>query len=537
MERDRLLLFLNKLILHRDNAAALIQANGIKILVDLLPLAHLHTTRAVMANQSMAIEASSDSTKEMQEKEWYYRNGDEERSGPVSFAELTDLFGNKVVHAKTKIWSQGLDGWRLLQNVPQLKWNYLAKGQAVMNESEVSALILSMLVTICKYYPSRDEDGAVIRPLPKIKQALSDPSHLPHVVQLLLTFDPILVERVASLLHLVLEDNAKMPTLYLTGAFFFILMYMGNNLLPIARFLGMAHNKQAYRSEDNEGSEVKRHSLLTQILPEAMVAYLDNHGPEKFAQIFLGEFDTPEAIWTNEMRTFMIQKVAYHLADFTPRLKSNVRSLYQYCPIPIVSYPRLEAELFCDIYYLRNLCNEAKFPDWAISNPLKLLKEVLMSWKHEVEKKPSSMTANDALRILGLGPHNGNDFDEAVVRKAYFKMAQKYHPDKNPAGREMFEKVNSAYEFLCSRSSKASDQPDANNIVLILRTQSILFSRYSEELHPYKYAGYPMLIKTIQMETDDDKLFSKSAPLLAAASECAYYTVKCSALNAEELRR
>ena len=55
--------------------------------------------------------------------------------------------------------------------------------------------------------------------------------------------------------------------------------------------------------------------------------------------------------------------------------------------------------------------------------------------------------------------------------------------------------------------------------------------------HPYKYAGYPMLITTIRMETDDEKLFSKSAPLLAAASECAYFTVKCSALNAEEMRR
>lgn len=57
------------------------------------------------------------------------------------------------------------------------------------------------------------------------------------------------------------------------------------------------------------------------------------------------------------------------------------------------------------------------------------------------------------------------------------------------------------------------------------------------ELHPYKYAGYPQLIKTIQLETADDQLFSKSAPLLAAASELAYHTVHCSALNAEELRR
>lgn len=405
-----------------------------------------------------------------------------------------------------------------------------------MNESEMSALILSMLNGICQFYPSKDEDGAVIRPLPKIKQALSDQSYLPHIVQLLLTFDPTLVERVASLLHFVLEDNAKMPTLYLTGCFFFILMYMGNNLLPIGRFLSITHNKQAYRSEDNEGSEIKRQSLLSQMLPEAMVAYLENHGPEKFAQIFLGEYDTPEAIWNHEMRTFMIQKVAYHLADFTPRLKSNVRALYQYCPIPLISYPRLEAELFCDIYYLRNLCNDSKFPDWPILNPLKLLKEVLMAWKGEVEKKPTSMTATDALKILGLGAQN-LESDEAVIRKAYFRMAQQYHPDKNPNGREMFEKVNSAYEFLCSRSAKNSDQPDANNIVLVLRTQSILFCRYSQELHPYKYAGYPMLIKTIQLETDDEKLFSKSAPLLAAAAECAYYTVKCSALNAEEMRR
>lgn len=90
---------------------------------------------------------------------------------------------------------------------------------------------------------------------------------------------------------------------------------------------------------------------------------------------------------------------------------------------------------------------------------------------------------------------------------------------------------------MCNRSTKLTDQPDPDNIVLILRAQSILFERYQETLHPYKYAGYPMLIKTIQLETADEKLFSKSAPLLAAAAECAYYTVKCSALNAEEMRR
>lgn len=46
-----------------------------------------------------------------------------------------------------------------------------------------------------------------------------------------------------------------------------------------------------------------------------------------------------------------------------------------------------------------------------------------------------------------------------------------------------------------------------------------------------------MLIKTIRMETEDGTAFSKDAPLLAAASELAFHTINCSALNAEELRR
>ena len=56
-------------------------------------------------------------------------------------------------------------------------------------------------------------------------------------------------------------------------------------------------------------------------------------------------------------------------------------------------------------------------------------------------------------------------------------------------------------------------------------------------LEPYKYAGYPMLITTISRESDDSDLFSKSAPILTAASEVAFHTMNTSALNAEELRR
>ncbi|XP_053811379.1 dnaJ homolog subfamily C member 13 isoform X1 [Vidua macroura] len=535
LERDRLILFLNKLILNKRNVKDLMDSNGIRILVDLLTLAHLHTSRATVPLQSNVIEAAPDAKRES-EKEWYFGNADKERSGPYSFQEMQDLWNNGKVTSKTRCWAQGMDGWRPLQVIPQLKWCLLASGQPVLNETDLATLVLNMLITMCGYFPSRDQDNAIIRPLPRVKRLLSDSTCLPHITQLLLTFDPILVEKVAVLLSHVMQDNPQLPRFYLSGVFFFIMMYTGSNVLPIARFLKYTHTKQAFKSEETKSQDIVQRSILGHILPEAMVCYLENYEPEKFSEIFLGEFDTPEAIWSNEMRRLMIEKIAAHLADFTPRLQSNTRALYQYCPIPVINYPQLENELFCNIYYLKHLCDTLRFPDWPIKDPVKLLKDTLEAWKKEVEKKPPTMSIDDAYEVLNL-PRGQGQNDESKIRKAYFRLAQKYHPDKNPEGRDMFEKVNKAYEFLCTKSAKVIDGPDPENIILILKTQSILFNRHKEDLKPYKYAGYPMLIKTITIETSDDLLFSKESPLLPAATELAFHTVNCSALNAEELRR
>lgn len=58
------------------------------------------------------------------------------------------------------------------------------------------------------------------------------------------------------------------------------------------------------------------------------------------------------------------------------------------------------------------------------------------AWKKEVEKKPPIMTVDEAYKVLGLP--NGQHHDEAIVRKSYYKLAQIYHPDKNPQGRVSF---------------------------------------------------------------------------------------------------
>uniref|UniRef100_H2Z525 J domain-containing protein n=1 Tax=Ciona savignyi TaxID=51511 RepID=H2Z525_CIOSA len=556
LERDRLILFVEKLIKHKRNVKEVMDANGVRILVDLLSLAHLHTTRAHVPTQRNVIEATAEMLAGAGEKEWYFGNKEKERLGPYSFHEMKDFWEDGTLTAKSRCWAQGMDGWRHVHTIPQLKWVLMASGQAVLNPTDLSIVILNILIRICEYYPSRlayiilffiskwlcyldcfhrDANNAVIRPLPRVKRLLSEPICLPHCIQLLLTFDPILVEKVSILLLNVMLDNPSLSRIYLTGIFFFILMYTGSNVLPIGKFLQYLHLKQATRATEEASSDMLARSILGALFPEAMIHYLENYGAEKFSEIFLGEFDTPEAIWNSEMRRYMIEKIAAHIADFSPRLMSNVRAIYQYVPIPAISFPQLEEELFCNIYYLRHLCNETRFPDWEIKNPVSFLKDVLGAWKKEVEKKGPNMSYEEAYDTLRL-PKDKAPFHESQIRKAYFRMAQKYHPDKNPEGRDIFEAVNKAYEFLCTKK-RVVDGPDPHNLLLILKTQSILFRRFKEELAPYKYAGYPALIKTITMETGDENLFSKSEPLLPEATELAYHTVNCSALNAEELRR
>lgn len=66
----------------------------------------------------------------------------------------------------------------------------------------------------------------------------------------------------------------------------------------------------------------------------------------------------------------MIEKVAVHVGDFSQRMTSNVKALYQYCPIPSIAFPKLTDELFCHVYYLRHLCDLNRFPNWPIRDPV-----------------------------------------------------------------------------------------------------------------------------------------------------------------------
>lgn len=122
----------------------------------------------------------------------------------------------------------------------------------------------------------------------------------------------------------------------------------------------MEHEFMYLMVMQSSASEMVQRSVLSPLLPEAMLHVLENHGPDKFAETFLGDWDTPEVIWSRDMRQLLIQKLAVHVAEFSPLLRSNTRAIYKYCAIPAIRYPQLEQELFCNMYYLRHLCDTSK---------------------------------------------------------------------------------------------------------------------------------------------------------------------------------
>ena len=64
----------------------------LQVLVDMVTLAHLHTSRAYVPLQTNLLEAAPDMERDT-EKEWYYSNKEKEREGPYSFKEVSGCPG------------------------------------------------------------------------------------------------------------------------------------------------------------------------------------------------------------------------------------------------------------------------------------------------------------------------------------------------------------------------------------------------------------------------------------------------------------
>ena len=59
---------------------------------------------------------------------------------------MKEFWTESAINQKTKCWAQGMEGWRTVEDIAQLKWNLVAQGVPLMNESDIAVLVLNMLI-------------------------------------------------------------------------------------------------------------------------------------------------------------------------------------------------------------------------------------------------------------------------------------------------------------------------------------------------------------------------------------------------------
>jgi len=424
--------------------------------------------------------------------------------------------------------------WKKLSSYFQLRIQMLFPGKALYSPAEVSGRALNMLRRLAAVHKSANSRGVSFYPIPVSKRIMSEPLHLSIFSQLLLSNNANVVEVAAELVRNLVEFNPSANSkLYLTGTFFFVCKHTANNYTALARLLFVTHMKQSFHDQQASVASslpLSQRSILGNILPTALISILLNYGPERFASIFTGDFDTPEVIWNAGFRMHVVEMIESHLGDFAGRLRQHNLAAYEYCPIPRITFKTLDKEVYVHEYYLRNLCDENKFRDWPIAEPLILLRETIERWRAEMKKGVEDSSVLSAMKTLELKPKYTN----ADLRKAYKNLARVYHPDKNPNGREMFEKIRVAYDMLSNLEMKLMET-DLADVVLFMKAQNIIYRRFHEAVADQKYPAYVLLNSVLTVPKDyNEEISSIDMELILVGTELCYRTVGVSPLNALE---
>jgi len=298
--------------------------------------------------------------------------------GPYTIIDLKDLIAKEKVHRLSLVSAlhveeyntegqvagvirdSGIDTgkWMPLENVWQLRRQLFddVSASRVFSSTKVSLLALDCLTRLVLVHKSTDSRGIPFFPIPIAKRIICEGTNsslvsrdlrtgfvsdfhndaLAIICQGLLGSAQI-VDSTANLVRLLMLQNEKnCSKLYLTGVFFFACAYSGSNWRSLAELLHETHLKQHFlagvaATGDKNDLPVRDRSILGNMIPEGLLKILVNHGADKFAEVFVGNHDTPEG----KLSCSLIKNNARYkctCTHFVPPAKSHLVIGYEKSP-------------------------------------------------------------------------------------------------------------------------------------------------------------------------------------------------------------
>ncbi|CAM6026456.1 unnamed protein product [Sphagnum balticum] len=234
-----------------------------------------------------------------------------------------------------------------------------------------------------------------------------------HLVQALLRAKtPIFTRILEIIITLTKANKTAMSHLYKLGAFEILLWkLLASDIVDgdksrITKFLSQTHLLQQSitpatddRSGQSEHGTSGCDSSLYPYLPEGVILNLMSEGPDTFMALLDSEQNGPEVIWNTEMRKRLLDHLTTELESYVKFRATNPLALYIHVPRTPLAYPELAESVFCAPFYLQNLLDIDRFPNYPINDPVRFLNSLMLDLRRLATVLcNNSLTGNSLLR-------------------------------------------------------------------------------------------------------------------------------------------
>ncbi|XP_057836865.1 uncharacterized protein LOC131047061 isoform X1 [Cryptomeria japonica] len=221
--------------------------------------------------------------------------------------------------------------------------------------------------------------------------SLSREEVLCHLVQILLRAKMPVFGRLLEIISYISKGNRDArKRLFKYGMFEIVLwkLLAGDifdaEKIMIIKFLRQYHLSQDVKStfQQEDYTQTEEHSpwdssILCLYLPQGLILKLMSEDDSTFKTILDSESNAPEVIWNSDMRERLLEHLTNVLEPYVKFRASDSLALYIDSPKAPLEYPELAETTFTEPFYLQNLLDLERFPNYQIIDPAGFLHSLM----------------------------------------------------------------------------------------------------------------------------------------------------------------